>query len=381
MYLDNASTTKPYPEAVLEALKYMTDCFGNPESPHNVGASAKEAVDSAREKISRFIGCDEEQIIFTSSGSESNTLACMGIAEHLKRIGKRHIITTAVEHKSVINSMKRLEAEGFEVSYLPPFIDSDEFLLRFTAEIRPDTGFASVMCVNNETGHIFPIEQIAEICHSNGILFHTDCTQGVDIMPYPREGIDFITISAHKIGGIKGAACLYARDKELLTPIIHGGENEYGLRGGTLNVPAIMAFAKAYSIFAYNAPLNIKSDSVIGALEAIFNGHKVDYRIHPASRTGAHIISVTFPNVEAQTLISVLNEKGVYISAGSACSTNSEEISHVLKAYGYTDKEARETVRISYPHLTEKENGTGDLVDAIVKIAKTVKELQSQLSI
>lgn len=374
MYLDNASTTKPYAEAVLEAVKYMTDIYGNPESPHDIGYEAKKCVDDARSQISRYIGCDEEQLIFTSSGSESNTLVVMGIAEYLKRKGKTHIITTAVEHKSIINSMKKLESEGFEVTYLPPEISSRGFVEKFRRAIRPETGFASVMCVNNETGQIFPIEAIADVCFEHGISLHSDCVQGVDLMPCPKVGIDFYSISAHKIGGIKGAACVYARDKSMLSPIINGGEQEYGLRGGTLNVPAIAAFAKAYQIYAKQSIGYVDNSRIIPIITETLEHYSVKYNINPASRSGAHIVSITFPNVEADTLISLLNEKEIYVSSGSACNSNSMSPSATLKAYGYSDKEARETIRISLTTL--EEHSREQFIEDMRTIAVLAKALQ-----
>jgi len=247
IYLDNAATTKVSPEVMEAMLPFFSDIYGNPGSIHSMGRQGEKAIETARKQVATPIGASPDKIIFTSGGSEANTLAIIGLAEYLKSIGKTHIITSQVEHHSVLNAIKLLFYNKFDVTWLLPSKDGSISVEQVRNAIRPETGLVSIMAVNNETGNQYDIYSIGECCHQNDVLFHTDCVQaycGTNI-DVDLAHIDFLSASGHKIHAPKGIGFLYARKKEFLLPIIFGGSQENGLRGGTHNVPYIVGMGKA----------------------------------------------------------------------------------------------------------------------------------------
>lgn len=374
IYLDNAATTKVSPEVIGEMLPYLSEEYGNPGSIHSAGRRAMKAVDKARELCAEPISAEPENIIFTSGGSEANTLAIVGLAKYLKSIGKTHIITTQVEHHSVLNAVKSLFYFGFDATFIPVNSDGSLNVSDIEKEIKPETGLVSVMMVNNETGNRYDTYNIGALCHKRGILFHTDCVQSyccthIDV---DESHIDFISASGHKIHAPKGVGILYARRKELLNPIIFGGSQEYELRGGTHNVPYIVAMGRA---------------SHMSYVEHLFNEHKYDVKIDRLRSniigevSGVHIngiphgnaktINLRFDGVDGETLLLLLDNKGVAVSAGSACSAHYATPSHVLTALGLTSDEARSSIRISVSKYTTSEEidiASKAIIDSVLQL-------------
>ncbi len=375
IYLDNAATTKVSTE-VLEAMTpYFSDVYGNPESIHSAGRNAAKAIEKAREQVAVPIGADPSNIIFTSGGSEANTLAIVGLADYLKSVGRTHIITTKVEHHSVLNAIKSLFDSGFEVTWLDVDRDGDISPERVAEAMRENTGLMSIMAVNNETGNRYPIERIGEICRSAGALFHTDCVQaycGTNI-DVDLSCIDFLSASGHKVHAPKGVGFLYARHKEFLRPVIHGGSQEYELRGGTHNVPYIVGLGKAaelshaewlHDTYAYGKKVEVIRNGVLSQLSGVY----VNGTPHYNSKT----LNLRFDDVDGETLLMLLDSKGVEVSAGSACSAHYAVPSHVLSAIGLTEDEARSSIRVSVSQYTTGE----EIEEAIRLIVDSVNQLR-----
>jgi len=375
IYLDNAATTKVSPE-VLEAMTpYFSDVYGNPESIHSAGRKAAKAIEKAREQVAVPIGADPSNIIFTSGGSEANTLAIVGLADYLKSVGRTHIITTKVEHHSVLNAIKSLFDSGFEVTWLDVDRDGDIPPERVAEAMRENTGLVSIMAVNNEIGNRYPIERIGEICRSAGALFHTDCVQaycGTNI-DVDLSCIDFLSASGHKVHAPKGVGFLYARHKEFLRPVIHGGSQEYELRGGTHNVPYIVGLGKAaelshaewlHDTYAYGKKVGAIRNGVLSQLSGVY----VNGTPHYNSKT----LNLRFDDVDGETLLMLLDSQGVEVSAGSACSAHYAVPSHVLSAIGLTEDEARSSIRVSVSQYTTGE----EIEEAIRLIIDSVNQLR-----
>lgn len=375
IYLDSASTTKVSQEVLDAMLPYFTQEYGNAGSIHSMGEQAAQAIRIAREQVSAPINANPDNIIFTSGGSEANTLAIIGLMEHLKSIGKNHIITTSVEHHSVLECMKHAFHNGFYVTYLPVDRMGDINLELLSAGICDRTGLVSVMTVNNETGNLYPIHEIGEICAKNNVLFHTDCVQGycqVDV-DVERDSIDFLSASGHKIHAPKGIGFLYAKNKDLLKPVIFGGGQEYGLRGGTENTPYIVGMgiaAKTMREKMSEASINnrrLMNKFLISLAEQI--GY---IRINGKRYSESKTVNLQFGGVDGETLLLLLDSRGVAVSAGSACSAHSAVPSHVLTALGLTDEQARSSIRISLSDETTSE----EVCDAVNIIADSVNMLR-----
>jgi cysteine desulfurase len=349
-YLDYNSTT-PIDPRVLEAmLPFLKDNFANANSTHHFGQSINEKIKQAREQIADFINAESNELIFTSGATEAINIAIKGVAESYSSSGK-HIVTVSTEHKAVLDTCKDLERKGFEVTYLPVqsngLIDLDEF----EKAIRLDTILVSVMYVNNETGVIQPIKEIAKLAHEKGALFMTDATQAVGKIEIDVDdfGIDLFCFSGHKMYAPKGIGVLYVRqrgNKVKLTPQVHGGGQEQGLRSGTLNVPGIIALAKACEIAGEEMTKNQKAISELrDSLEneilkisgTFVNGNR-EHRIYNTT-------NICFPDVDANILIGRM--KNIAVSNGSACSSAVVEPSHVLTAMGLSEDEAFGSIRFS----------------------------------
>lgn len=375
IYLDNAATTR-VSQCVLDAmLPYFTEGYGNAGSIHTMGMNAAKAMQNAREQCAKPINADPNDIIFTSGGSEANTLAIVGLSEYLQSIGKTHVITTPVEHPSVLESMKSLFYNGFEVDYLPIYKGGKMNVSDLSKMIRQNTGLVSVMAVNNETGNSYDINKIGKECRKRGVLFHTDCVQAYGNMDIDvnRDSIDFLSVSGHKFHSPKGVGFLYAKRKELLRPIILGGGQEQNLRSGTENIPSIVGMGVA-AMDANENMTNTRRENLgkrvlfMNELFKRVNNVKVNGIPHAGSKT----INLCFDGVDGETLLLMLNTQGVFVSAGSACSAHSAVPSHVLTAIGLSDDEARSSIRVSFSTYTTNE----EICDAARIIADSVKKLQ-----
>lgn len=366
VYFDNAATTMLNGEVLNEMMPYFTDIYGNSASLHSFGRQAVAGVDNARDIIAKCIGAKNNEVFFTSGGTEGNNWAIRGVA--YANIGKgKHIITSQIEHHSIIDSCKQLESEGFEVTYLP--VDSTGLvsISDLIHEIRPDTTLVSIMAVNNEIGTIQNIKAISEITKFYNIYYHIDAVQALGVMPLNVDelGVDLMTISAHKIHGPKGAGALYIRNGVKINKFLIGGEQEMNRRGGTQNVPAIVGFGKACEINARDLSLK---DKKMFELSSYFKS-KVEYEIPDIKFNGNPyqgangIVSITFQGVEGENLIMLLDMKGIAVSTGSACASGSLEKSHVLSAIGLSDDEIRGTIRFSFDI-----NNTRDDIDYAVRV-------------
>lgn len=371
IYLDNAATTQIAPEVLDVMMPYLTNEYGNAGSLYALGRRAADAVAYARQQVADCIGAKPEQIIFTSGGTEANNLIFKGMAPYLKSNGKTHLVTTNIEHDSILNTIKEMcTKERFYVSYLD--VDNHGIVPMGVTEqiqktITENTGLVSMMYVNNEIGSINHIQQACAIARKKKILFHTDCVQALGSIEIDVEklGCDSLSISSHKIHGAKGVGALYIRNSELLSPFITGGEEqEFGHRGGTENVAGIVGFGKACEMVKQNLKQN---QTRIVYLKKLFYDcllsnlikYGFDGCLHINGSLPYHngkVLNLRFDGVDAQTLVLYLDTKGVCISAGSACRSRESKPSNVLLAIGLTPDEARSSVRFSFSYyLTEEE--------------------------
>lgn len=360
-YLDNSATTRCSDEAVKIMTRVLQEDFGNPSSLHNKGMEGENYVKAARSEIAKTLKVNDKEIYFTSGGTESNNLAIIGAARAYRRSGNK-VITTMIEHPSVANPFAYLEDNGFEVTYLPVDNLGRVDLNALREAMTEDTILVSVMHVNNEIGAVQPIEEIAEIVKSvnKECVFHVDAIQSYGkFRIYPKKiGVDMLSVSGHKIHGPKGSGFLFVKDKIKLKPIILGGGQEWGMRSGTENVPAIaglgVAAREIYADFDNNIDKMYKlRDRFISEVTKI-DGVTVN---GPLDHSGApHIVSVSVSGVRAEVLLHALEDRNIYVSAGSACSSNKPAISKTLKAIGLDQKLLDSTVRFSFSiHTTEEE--------------------------
>ena len=377
VYLDNAATTYVSSEVLNEMLPCFNAVYGNSSSLHSFGREASHIIDRARDRVCKAINASKpNEIYFTSGGTEANNWAIKGIAYANKHKGK-HIITSQIEHDSVLEACRALEREGFEVTYLPV----DEYglvsLASLLHNIRKDTILVSIMSVNNEFGTIQNIKAIAKTAHENGILFHTDAVQAIGAVKIDVQDmeIDLMTMSAHKIYGPKGVGALYVKNGVKIDPLIDGGNQERGKRGGTTNVPAIAGFGKAVEIATRDLVVNQQK------LKAIRNYFldKVMERIpyvklngHPQQKIQG-TVNLSFELIEGESILMLLDLNGVAVSTGSACTSGSLEPSHVLKAMGLSDELAQGSIRFSFGKSISKD----DVDYAIDKLAEAVEKLRS----
>lgn len=376
IYLDNAATT-PIDRRVLESMMpYLTTQYGNAGTLYKFGRAANEAIQNARAQVSRFMGASNGSIIFTSGGSESNNLVLRGVKEYLKRIGRTHVLVSAVEHDSVLRAAESLIKEGFDVGYIPVQGDGSVSLTALEGLLRPDTGLVSVMYVNNETGAVNPVCDIGSLCMKHGVLFHTDCVQaaGCHAIDAVEIGCDFLSVSSHKIHGPKGVGALYVKDATTITPLIYGGaEQEYGLRGGTENVAGIVGFGRACELSA--AQLQ-EDKTYVSSLKQRFVTELTDALKERGMDGIIHInggsimapgktVNLRIDGVDNESLILMLDNKEICISAGSACQSHESNPSHVLTAMGLTMEEARSSVRVSFSRMNTME----EIIEAAQTIA------------
>ena len=380
IYLDNAATTKISKTAFEAACWTIHDCYGNPSSLHKAGTEAAQMVAKARKQIARCIGAMDDEIVFTAGGSESDNLALRGIAPYLKENGKTTIITSQIEHHAVLNTCKVLEKDGFKVIYMP--VDEDgrvdiEELERVMKIFKDTIGLVSIMAVNNEIGSIQLIDDIGDLCQEYGVLFMTDAVQALGHihLDVNTSHIDLMAMSGHKIHAMKGIGALYVRRGIKLEPVITGGGQENHLRAGTENVPGIVSMGEA----AEKSIKNIDADrAYYEHLRKLFLGELdrlgVNYVVN-CSGGVPNIISLTLPKCESEAMLLLLNEKGICVSAGSACTAGSLDPSHVLKALYLDDQDASCTIRISMG----ANNCSDDMIKTANAIFESVQQLQSMM--
>ncbi len=360
-YLDNSATTPLCKEAVA-AIASAAERFGNPSSLHALGAEALAALDNTRQRVAAFMGCEPKEIYFTSGGSEANNTAVFGVAAAMKRRGN-HIITTAVEHHSVLNPLKRLESEGFEVTYLKPDSRGVVSAEQVAEALTDRTLLVSVMYVNNETGAIMPISEIAAAIKASGCgaVFHCDCVQALGKLPINLRslGPDIVSVSGHKVHGPKGVGALFVKSGCRVLPLIYGGGQEKGMRSGTEPTLLIEGFGAALSAM----PDLKKELARVTALrdDALARFEKLEGVTVNSPEDGlGYIINISVKGIRSEVMMHWLESKEVYVSSGSACAKG--ESSHVLAAQGIDRQSADSAIRISMSHFTQKED-----MDALVE--------------
>ena len=350
VYADNAATTQMSRAAIDAMLPYMETIYGNPSSLHSVGQQAAEALQNARERIAACLNASPREIYFTSGGSEADNQAILSAARLGARKGKKHIISTAFEHHAVLHTLKKLEKEGFEIELLPVGAIGTITAQQVKSALRADTCLVTVMYANNEIGSILPIAEIGEVCREAGVMFHTDAVQAAGHVPIDVQAqhIDMLSLSAHKFHGPKGIGVLYARQGVPLTSLIEGGAQERGKRAGTENLPAIMGMAAALEDACAHIDENARKvsalrDRLIAGLSKIphsaLNGD-------PVNRLPGNV-SFCFEGIEGESLLLLLDAKGICASSGSACTSGSLDPSHVLLAIGRPHEVAHGSLRLS----------------------------------
>lgn len=376
IYMDNAATTKMSKASIDAMLLHMNAVYGNPSSLHSAGQEAAEALARARTQTASCLGCKADEIIFTSGGSEADNQAIISAARIGEKAGKKHIISTAFEHHAVLNTLEKLEKQGFKITLLDVHENGIIYPQQVADAIRPDTCLVTVMYANNEIGTIQPIAQIGAVCREKGVLFHTDAVQAAGHIKInvKEQNIDMLSLSAHKFHGPKGIGVLYARKGILLTPLILGGAQERGKRAGTENVPAVMGMAAALneacaSVEKYTSAVTSLRDRLIEGLSeiphSVLNGDR-ENRL-PGN------VNFCFEGIEGESLLLLLNDKGVLASSGSACTSGSLDPSHVLLAIGRVHDIAHGSLRLSL-----SEENTQEEVDYTVRAVKeTVDYLRS----
>ena len=376
IYADNAATTKMSRTAIDTMVKYMEETYGNPSSLYMIGQEAKEALEEARETVAKVINAEPREIIFTSGGSEADNQAIVSAAAIGAKKGKKHIISSAFEHHAVLHTLAKMEKEGFEVTLLDVHEDGLVRPEEVEAAIRDDTCLVTIMAANNEIGTIQPIREIGRICREHGVIFHTDAVQAIGHIKIDakEDNIDMLSASAHKFHGPKGTGFLYTKKGITLTNVIEGGAQERGKRAGTENVPGIMAMAAALKEAAENmdsAASHVRGmrDRLIAGLKEIphsaINGDE-EKRL-PSN------VNFCFEGIEGESLLLLLDQKGISASSGSACTSGSLDPSHVLLAIGRVHDVAHGSLRLSLGEDTTEEE-----VDYLVKsVAEVVKYLRS----
>ncbi|HUV75738.1 MAG TPA: cysteine desulfurase NifS [Dehalococcoidales bacterium] len=366
IYLDYAATTPTHPEVVEAMLPYFSGAFGNPSSLYNCGQAAKEALEEVRARVANLIGAQSKEIVFTSGGTESDNSAIKGVA-YANRDKGNHIITTAIEHHAVLETCRFLETEGFSVTYLPVDGYGTVAPEDVRKAITKKTILISVMQANNEVGTIEPIAEIGKIAREAGLYFHTDAVQTAGHIPINVDefGVDLLSISAHKLYGPKGVGALYIRKGTKLLPFMHGGEQEGNRRASTENVPGIVGFGKAVDLA--QPEMNEEAERLTSLRNKLINGllERIDHvRLngHPRNRLPNNVnVSVAF--VEGESMCLNLDLEGICAATGSACSSASEEPSHVLMALGVPPQEAHGSLRFSLGKWTTEED-----IDKVIEL-------------
>ena len=377
IYLDNAATTETDSRVIESMLPYMSGVYGNASSLHHFGREAAAAVDEARAKIAKIFNAKPQEIYITSGGTESDNWALRGVMSANKKIGK-HMITTVIEHPAIMETCKLLEKEGYEITYLKTGSDGRISLDDLKSAVRDDTVLVSVMFANNEMGAIQPIKEIGAFCKENGIIFHTDAVQAAGHLKIDVENqnIDMLSLSAHKFHGPKGIGVLYARKGIPLSVLIEGGAQERGKRAGTENIPAIMGMAAALEEACRNAEENAKKVSAIR--DRLIDGlSKIPHSVlnGDAENRLPGNVNFCFEGIEGESLLLLLDDKGICASSGSACTSGSLDPSHVLLAIGRPHEIAHGSLRLSI-----SEENTLEEAEYTIKAVSDVVELLRGIS-
>jgi cysteine desulfurase len=379
IYLDNSATTRPFEEVIELQSRIQRENYGNPSSIHARGVAAEKLLDEARRSIAQLLQCREEEICFTSGGTEANNLALKGAAYRWRRRGN-HIITTQIEHPSVLNCCRRLEEEGFTVTYLP--VDEQGYvdLEQLERALRKETILVSIIHVNNEIGTIQPVEKIGALIKSRHprALYHVDGVQSFAKIPTPvqRWQADLYSCSAHKIHGPKGAGALWVRKGVSLQPLFQGGDQEQGLRPGTENTPAIAAFGLAARLCAaqmaenaarlYHLKEKLCRELEEAGVEFYINGP-------PPAEAAPHVLNLSFPGIKAEVLLRLLEAREIYVSPGSACHSRRPDPSHVLTAIGLEEARLSGALRFSFSSFNDEE----EMERVAEAIAAGIRELKA----
>jgi len=375
IYLDNSATTKPYKEVVDKMVEALTTDYANPSSLHRRGIDVEKNIKSIRQEIARTIGAKDKEIYFTSGGTESNNSIIRGVANLYKK-RKNHIISTQIEHPSVLNTLKDLEEDGFEVTYLNVDKDGKIDIEEFKQSIKQTTILVSIMHVNNEIGTIQPIEEIGKYLKSlkDKVYFHVDAVQSYGKINFKpsKYNIDFMSVSGHKLHGPKGIGFMYVKENNRLKPILTGGGQEIGIRSGTENVPGIYGIGEAIKILNkdLNSTIN-KIQELKDLLKEEIVNNIDDIKINSPEDGVCHILNISFEDVKGEVLLHYLEQKGVYVSTGSACSSKKKG-SHVLNAIGLNPKEIDGAIRFSLSDLNTKE----EIIETVKILKESVDDLR-----
>jgi cysteine desulfurase len=375
VYLDNNATTRVAPEVFEAMVPFLTESYGNPSSAYSFGKRVEGHLKEAREKVAALLGATPREIIFTSCGTESDNAA---IWSALQTTGKKHIVTTQVEHSAIMNQTEWLEKNGCGVTRLPVAADGTLQVEDVEKAIRDDTAIVSIMWANNETGVLFPVEEIASLCKKKGVLFHTDAVQTpgkLDLRGVARSDIDFLSISGHKLHAPKGVGVLYAKRRTKVLPYVIGGGQERGKRGGTENVASIVGLGRASELALgrlsdeqgrIRALRDRFENALLEKLPHLYVNGRRDQRLPNTS-------NIAFDFVEAEAILMMLDKNGICASSGSACTTGSLDPSHVLSAMGLTPARARSCVRFSFSHY----NSDADIDYALEVIPPMIEKLRA----
>ena len=375
IYLDNSATTKPYQEVVDKMVLALTTQYGNPSSIYKKGIEVEREIKEIRRNIARSLGAKETEIYFTSGGTECNNTIIRSVAK-LNKKTKNHIISTVIEHPSVLNTLKDLEADGFEVTYLPVGKDGKISLEDFKNAIKKETILVSVMHVNNEIGTIQPIEEIGKYLKSldEKVYFHVDGVQSYAKIKFrpSRYNIDFMSVSGHKLHGPKGIGFMYVKENNRIKPLLTGGGQEIGIRSGTENVPGIYGIGEAVRIL--NQDLEGTIDKIRGLRDLLKEeilANIDNVKINSPEDGVCHVLNVSFRGVRGEVLLHYLEQKEIYVSTGSACSSKKKG-SHVLNAIGLTPEEIEGAIRFSLSDLNTKE----EILETIKVLKESVSDLR-----
>ena len=376
VYVDNAATTQVDPDVAEKVIPCFTSVFGNASSIHTAGRKAKELLDTAREQVANALGAEPGEIYFTAGGSESDNWAIKGVAHKFAKKGK-HLITTAIEHHAVLHSMKSLEKEGFEVTYLP--VDGEGFVTAEQVEkaIRPDTILVSVMFANNEIGSVEPIAEIGEVCKKHGVLFHTDAVQAVAHVKIDVKAmnIDMLSLSGHKFNAPKGVGALYIRKGITIPNLIDGGQQERGKRAGTENIPAIVGMG--YAIEVATRELDERMSRVRKMRDRLRDElmRRIPYaKLNTPENSLPGTLNISFQYIEGESILLMLDMNGICASSGSACTSGSLDPSHVLLAIGLPHEIAHGSVRMSIDHNNTEEE-IDHIIDTLPKIIQRLRDM------
>lgn len=376
-YFDNAATTRVKEEVIKEMIPYFHEQYGNPSSLYSIGRTAKKGIEVARKRVANLINCNANEIYFTGCGSESDNTAIKGVAYANRRRGK-HIITSKIEHPAILHTCQALEKQGFDVTYLN--VDTNGFinLGELKNSIRNDTILISIMYANNEIGSIQPINEISKIAKMYNIIFHTDAVQACGNIPIDvqKSGIDMLSLSGHKLYAPKGIGALYVRNGVEFEKFIDGGHQEKNKRGGTENVPGIIGLGKACELANINLSKHMKHlqeirDYYISEVQNKISDIKLNGPIENRLPGNANF---SFKNIEAEALLLNLDEKGICVSSGSACSSGSSNPSHVLTAIGLSSDLARGSLRTSFGEENTKED-IDFLIENLVEIVNKLRNM------